>query len=62
MEMQTYQVEDFCKTFHISRAKLYQLWAEGTGPQTFRVGRKILISVRAAQAWVESAEARQAGK
>lgn len=51
-----YTVPEFCTTHHISRSKLYQLFDAGTGPAVLRVGRRLLISGKAAQAWRQSLE------
>ena len=53
MEVQrsAYSVLEFCTAHRISRAKLYQLWQEGQGPDRIRVGSRVLISVEAATRW-----------
>lgn len=51
-----YTVPEFCKAHCISRSKLYQLFEVGGGPAVIRVGRRLLISGKAAQAWRQSLE------
>lgn len=51
-----YSVHEFCAAFRISRAFLYALWANGSGPAAMRIGRRTLISVEAANAWRLSLE------
>jgi hypothetical protein len=46
-----YSIAEFCEAHRISRSKLYQLWAAGTGPRILKVGVKVLISVEAAADW-----------
>ncbi|MDD5434403.1 MAG: hypothetical protein PH343_03135 [Nitrospira sp.] len=55
-EIEAYSISTLLKSIPISRGKLYQMWAEGTGPKTFRVGRKVLISRKAANEGVASLE------
>ena len=38
-----YSVAEFARAFGISRAKLYELWAQGDGPKFFTVGARRLI-------------------
>ena len=52
-----FTVSEFCDAHRISRSKLYQLWAEGTGPRTMDVGTKRLISVEAAADFRRAREA-----
>ena len=49
-----YDITEFCAAYRVSRAKLYQLWKEGTGPHRKRIGRKTIITVTAAEAWASS--------
>jgi hypothetical protein len=50
-EAQAFSIDAFCQVHCISRALLYNLWADGTGPAFFRVGSKRLISREAAARW-----------
>jgi predicted DNA-binding transcriptional regulator AlpA len=52
-----YTIEEFCRAHRLSRSKLYQLWASGTGPRKMRIGAKVLISVEAATDWRREREA-----
>jgi|SoiMethySBSTD1v2_1073268.scaffolds.fasta_scaffold3660076_1 hypothetical protein len=56
-ETQAYSIDAFCRGHHISRAMLYALWAQGTGPAYFRAGTKRLIGKEAAQRWRHEREA-----
>ena len=47
-------VNEFCLLYKLSRAKLYALWADKRGPKYKQVGAKRLISISAAEAWLES--------
>lgn len=38
-----YSVAEFAKAYGISRAKLYEYWAMGDGPEYFMVGARRLI-------------------
>lgn len=51
-----YTVTEFCETHRISRSKLYDLFDDGSGPAVIRVGRRLLISGKAAQDWRKSRE------
>lgn len=53
----TYTVSEFCSTHRLSRAKLYQLWDAGQGPQRMQIGTKVLISIEAAEKWRRQREA-----
>ena len=44
-------IAEFCASHGFSRAMFYKLMAQGLGPETFRVGRKVLISAEAAARW-----------
>lgn len=56
-ERGAFTVAEFCNSFRVSRAKLYQLFNDGTGPRIFRVGKKVLISREAAAEWLAAREA-----
>jgi hypothetical protein len=56
MQQAAYSIDTFCAVHDISRASLYNAWAEGTGPAFFRVGSKRLISREAAARWREERE------
>lgn len=56
--IEAYDVRTFCRAFSISRALLYQLWKAGQGPAHFKIGRRTLITRRAALAWLEDQERR----
>jgi hypothetical protein len=50
-EPASYSVAAFCKAHSLCRASFYKLLKAGRAPAFIRVGRKILISREAAQAW-----------
>lgn len=56
--VEAYDVAKFCAAFSISRALLYRMWHDGTGPARFKIGTRTLISRRAALAWLEDQERR----
>ncbi|QBQ97859.1 helix-turn-helix domain-containing protein [Paraburkholderia pallida] len=49
-------VNEFCKLMHISRAMLTKLRQRGEGPEIMFVGRKVLITHRAAEQWARELE------
>jgi hypothetical protein len=46
-----YTIPEFCESHRLSRGKLYQLWAAGTGPRFINVGVKKIITLEAAADW-----------
>jgi len=52
-----FTVDGFCRSHHVSRSKLYQMWREGIGPRIMRIGAKVLISTEAAADWRREREA-----
>jgi hypothetical protein len=57
MNQEVYTVAQFCAAYAISRAKLYQLLVAGTGPHTYKLGKRTMISREAAEAWRRELEA-----
>ena len=51
-----YTVDGFCRAHQISRALLYQLWADGRGPRRQKLGRTVRISKEAAAQWRQRME------
>jgi predicted DNA-binding transcriptional regulator AlpA len=51
IERAAFTVNEFCEAHRISRAKLYCMWGDGTGPRRMKIGTKTLISVEAAADW-----------
>ncbi len=49
--IEAYNVDGFCRAHHISRAFFYQILKKGQGPRLLRVGRRTLISKKAAADW-----------
>ena len=56
LSRQAYSIEEFCQSFRICRATLYNLLKSGKGPRTMKVGSRTLISSEAATAWRVSIE------
>lgn len=53
---ESFGIATFCKAHGISRALFYKLQAQGRAPRTFNLGRRVLISKKAAQEWLEKME------
>jgi excisionase family DNA binding protein len=53
-----YTVDECCQALRLSRAKLYDLWKQGTGPKYVHVGHKRLITRAAVDAYLASLEAK----
>jgi excisionase family DNA binding protein len=53
-----FTVDEFCSTYRVSRTTLHRLMVSGNGPNTFRIGRRRLITREAADTWVKAQEAR----
>ena len=56
MDKKAYSIAEFCEIYGLSRSGFYKLRCLGDGPQIFKVGTHVLISLRAAQAWVQRME------
>lgn len=54
-----YTINEFCKAHDISRSLFYKLQVNGKGPETFTLGRRVLISVEAAEKWLKDMEQRK---
>lgn len=52
-----FTINDFCKAYSISRSLFYKLQHQGKAPQTFKLGKRVLISSDAAEQWQKSMEA-----
>jgi predicted DNA-binding transcriptional regulator AlpA len=64
-ERDAYGLADFCARHSLSLATFYRLVEQGTAPDTFHVGSRVLISREAAAAWRrerEEATAAEAAK
>jgi hypothetical protein len=46
-----YTIDEFCKAYRISKAKLYQLWKAGKGPRCKRDGKWVIVTVEDAKKW-----------
>jgi predicted DNA-binding transcriptional regulator AlpA len=49
----SYTIPQFCAAYHISRVHYYTLKAQNQTPQEIRLGRRVIITRRAAEAWEE---------
>ncbi|NHZ83951.1 excisionase [Massilia sp. CCM 8695] len=49
----SYTIPQFCAAYHISRVHYYTLKDQGKVPQELRLGRRVIITRRAAEAWEE---------
>jgi len=56
VDKRVFTVSQFCEAYGIGRTKLYQLFDEGRGPTTVRVGRRVLIPADAAETWLRQLE------
>ena len=54
MEQKAYTVAEFLDVYRISRSTFYRLLQSGDAPAVMRVGRKLLISVDAAENWAKA--------
>jgi hypothetical protein len=52
-----YSVEEFSNAHGFRPTLFYELMKDGIGPVTFRVGRRVFISIEAAEAWRRTREA-----
>lgn len=46
-------IAEFCARYHINRVTLYKMRRDGIGPEVLLIGRKVLITYRAALEWQE---------
>jgi hypothetical protein len=51
-----FTVAEFCRQHSISEALFFKLQAQGSGPETMKVGGRRLISIEAAARWRRSRE------
>jgi len=56
MQKNAMSISEFIISFPISRATLYKLWKQNLGPRFFHIGRRRLISLKAASDWVKELE------
>jgi predicted DNA-binding transcriptional regulator AlpA len=49
----SYTLAQFCAAYHISRVHYYTLKEKGDAPQEMRLGRRVIITRRAAELWEE---------
>lgn len=52
-----FTVQEFAEAYRLSRATVYNMWRDGTGPSRMRVRGRVLISRDAAEAWRRQVEA-----
>lgn len=53
LKQQMLTVNEFVSLYRISRASLYRFWSRNKGPKRVQVGKRVLISVRAAEDWIK---------
>ena len=58
----SHTVDDLCRLERLSRSKLYQEWAAGSGPRYFYVGNRRRISEEARRDWRRQKEAEAAAR
>lgn len=56
-EKQAFTVDEFAEAFRLSRATVYNMWRDGSGPARMRVRGRVLISRSAAKEWRKNVEA-----
>ncbi|CAG9172074.1 hypothetical protein LMG23992_02112 [Cupriavidus laharis] len=54
-------INEFCERYRISRPHLLRMRQAGNGPDEIRIGRRVLITNRAAIEWERRIEAQSAG-
>jgi hypothetical protein len=54
MEPGAMTIAEFCARYHINRVTLYKMRRDGIGPNVLLIGRKVLITYRAALEWQEN--------
>ena len=59
-DRKAFTIPEFCGAYRLSRSSFYNLLAAGEGPQTFRIGHAVRISVEAAERWRQDREAEAA--
>ena len=55
-----YSIKELCKTMSISKSFYHKLQKEGRGPSVIRLGSRVIITDRAAQAWIAFLETDEA--
>lgn len=51
--MELLSIPEVCKLLRISRAKLYNLWHEGSGPKSIYLGSKRLVASKDLEDWID---------
>lgn len=47
----SYTIPQFCDAYHFSRVHYYSMKKQGLAPAEIRVGRRVIITRRAAEQW-----------
>lgn len=55
----SYTIPQFCDAYHFSRVHYYTLKAQGLAPDEIRLGRRVVITQRAAAQWEDRISAMQ---
>ncbi len=56
MEKQAFTLAEFCRTYKVSRGRLYELEQAELGPKTYRIASRRYVSLSAAQEWQQRME------
>jgi len=55
----SYTIPQFCDAYHISRGHYYALKEQGLAPKELRLGRRVIITRRAAEEWEDRMSTQQ---
>ena len=55
----SYTIPQWCAAYHVSRGHYYTLKEQGLAPQELRLGRRVIITRRAAEQWEDRMTAQQ---
>lgn len=58
----SYTIPQFCDAYHFSRVHYYTLKQQGLTPKELRLGRRVVITRRAAEEWEDRVSAIQEHK
>lgn len=55
-EKRNLSIQEFLKAYGLSKSNFYRLLAEGKGPKTLKLGKRRLVPVAEAEAWMSNFE------
>lgn len=58
----SYTIPQWCAAYHISRGHYYALKEQGLAPGELRLGRRVIITRRAAEQWEDRMTAQQSSR